>query len=381
MARPDVIIVGGGIVGCACARRLAMDGRKVLLIEASSPGSGATAAGMGHVAVMDDSEAQFALTRYSQELWKQLTPDLPRSADSVQTGTIWVAADGDEMEAVRTKAAYYRERGVPAEVLDPQGLGDAEPNLREGLAGGLRLLEDSVVYPPAVAQWLLEDACRTGAESMLGTRVIRMEPGAVMVEGGGRLEAPIIINALGAWSQMLTEGLAIRRRKGHLVITDRHPGFARHQLVELGYLKNAHASDEDSVSFNVQPRGTGQILLGSSRQFDPVDEKGVERPLDSGVDDAMVARMVRRAELFMPAITSLKAIRVWTGFRAATPDSLPLIGPHPSIPGLWLATGHEGLGLTTSLGTAALVADQIAGRKPAIAAEPYSPGRVMKSHH
>jgi glycine/D-amino acid oxidase-like deaminating enzyme len=71
----------------------------------------------------------------------------------------------------------------------------------------------------------------------------------------------------------------------------------------------------------------------------------------------------------------LTAVRTWTGFRPATPDKLPLIGRWPEVPGLWIAAGHEGLGITTSLGTAAILADLIAGREPAIDASPYAPDR------
>jgi D-hydroxyproline dehydrogenase subunit beta len=85
--------------------------------------------------------------------------------------------------------------------------------------------------------------------------------------------------------------------------------------------------------------------------------------------------MLNRAALYMPALNNLPAIRVWTGFRAATPDKLPLIGPSPSDPTLWLATGHEGLGITTALATGALIAAQITGTIPAIAPEPYLPAR------
>ena len=82
----------------------------------------------------------------------------------------------------------------------------------------------------------------------------------------------------------------------------------------------------------------------------------------------------------MPGLAKLSAIRTWTGFRAATPDKVPLIGPWPEDKTLFLATGHEGLGITTSLGTARLLVDQIVGREPEIAAEPYLPSRVGKEH-
>ena len=84
----------------------------------------------------------------------------------------------------------------------------------------------------------------------------------------------MIVNATGSWSPVLTPGLEVKKRKGHLVITDRYPNFLRHQLVELGYLKSAHSLTADSVAFNIQPRKTGQLLIGSSRQFDVDDARG-----------------------------------------------------------------------------------------------------------
>src|SRR3954452_15939134 len=97
----DVIVVGAGIVGAACALECAREGLKVLVIEAGIVGGGATAAGMGHPVVMDDSEAQFALTRYSRDLWLELADSLTDECEFVKTGTIWVAADDFEMAEVR----------------------------------------------------------------------------------------------------------------------------------------------------------------------------------------------------------------------------------------------------------------------------------------
>ena len=85
--------------------------------------------------------------------------------------------------------------------------------------------------------------------------------------------------------------------------------------------------------------------------------------------------MLQRAALYMPAIASLNVLRVWTGFRPATPDNLPLIGPVPGDSTLWLAAGHEGLGITTALATAELLVTIMYGREPAIEPEPYLPAR------
>ncbi len=183
------------------------------------------------------------------------------------------------------------------------------------------------------------------------------------------MHAHRVVLALGAESVHVRPDLPVRKRKGHLVITDRYPGYVRHQLVELGYLKSAHSVSSESVAFNVQPRQTGQLLIGSSRQF------GAEH---AEVDQPLLRKMLARAAVYLPGIKGLSAIRVWTGFRASTPDKLPLIGPDRNDPSLLLATGHEGLGITTSLGTAELVADMLTNERSAIPREPYLPARYAQ---
>lgn len=368
----DVVVIGAGIVGTACADACAAEGLRVGVVEAEMVGGGATAAGMGHLVVMDDSEAQFALTRYSRQLWLRLAQELPADIEFEKCGTIWVAADEDEMAAVRRKKDFYESRGVAAEVLDAKSLRDAEPNLREGLIGGLLVPDDCVIYAPCAARFFIERAHSRGAEVYLPRTVAEIKPSCVRLNDGTLIFSRWIINAAGTWSPTLTPGIEVKKRKGHLVITDRYPSFVRHQLVELGYLKSAHSFTKESVAFNVQPRRTGQLLIGSSRQFD-CDSKEVE--------PEMVGRMLMRAEGFMPTIGKLCAIRGWTGFRAATPDKLPFIGPWARQENLLLATGHEGLGITTSLGTARLIVDHILGRAPEIPAEPYAAARILEKVH
>lgn len=368
----DAAIIGGGIVGAACAAECAGSGLSVVVIESSVIGGGATAAGMGHIVVMDDSEAQFALTSYSQRLWQELAPQLPAAAEYDECGTIWVAADSEEMDEVIRKRDFYKERDMRTEVLDTRSLAELEPNLRRGLAGGLLVPQDGVTYPPVAARFLLQKAVAMGTELKEGIAVRAISEDGVELESGEFLKAGVTINATGAWSPELTPGIDVQKRKGHLLITDRYPGFVRHQLVELGYLKSAHSLTEDSVAFNAQPRRTGQVLIGSSRQY------GSET---TSIDEPMLSRMLRRAVEYMPGLSKLSAIRSWTGFRAATMDKLPLIGPVQERKGLFLATGHEGLGITTSLGTAKLVADQLLGRRSAIPIEPYLPSRVSTGAH
>jgi D-hydroxyproline dehydrogenase subunit beta len=365
----DVVIVGAGIVGAACADEFAARGMRVAVVDRDFAGSGATAAGMGHIVVMDDSEAQFALTHYSQRLWRELRRELPEDVEYDEPGTIWVAADEEEMAEVRRKHDFYGKRGVATEILDAAQVKVAEPNVRDGLAGGLLVPGDAVLYPPCAARFLVQRAQQRGARLKLGAAVTRISEGRIQLSDGEEVAGDIVINAAGANAAELTPAIDVKKRKGHLVITDRYPGFLRHQLVELGYLKSAHSAISDSVAFNVQPRRTGQILIGSSRQY------GAEH---GEVDHEMLARMVNRAAQYMPALGAMSALRVWTGFRAATPDKLPLIGPVAGSKSLYLATGHEGLGITTSLATAKILADQVTGSKSEIPFEPYLPSRTSR---
>jgi glycine/D-amino acid oxidase-like deaminating enzyme len=367
-ATADAVVVGAGIVGAACAEALSSEGLRVTIVEPHVVGGGATAAGMGHIVVMDDSEAQFALTNYSRNLWNERTAEMPAEVEYERCGTIWVAADDEEMLAVRQKQAYYAERAVSVEALDSGGVKDAEPNLRDGLAGGLRVPDDSVIYAPCAARWLVDRTRGRSGSLLEGACVSSIEDGGVVLSDGSRISAGLVVAANGTWATELFAALAVRPRKGHLAITDRYPGFVRHQLVELGYLKSAHGHSNESVAFNIQPRRTGQVLIGSSRQYGQTG---------SQIDQAMLSRMLRRAVEYMPGLARLSIIRTWTGFRAATEDKLPVVGPCPGRDRVYLATGHEGLGITTSLGTARLLADLILGRTPAIDPSPYAPARLL----
>jgi len=364
----DVVVVGAGIVGAACAYFLMKEGLRVAVLEKGVVGGGATAAGMGHLVAMDDSPAQLALTKLSLQLWKELQRELPASAEYRQTGTLWIASDEEEMGEVRRKDELYRGVGLSCEILDGAALAEAEPKLRRPLAGALRVLGDGVIYPPVAAQFLLESVAKCGA-LFTGCSVVSIESGVVLLGDGTRISAEYVVNAAGCWATELTAGIVMRKRKGHLIITDRYPGFLQHQVVELGYLKSAHSVTEDSVAFNLQPRATGQILIGSSRQYAEESTK---------VDHGIVRRMIERACEYMPEVARLSALRVWTGFRAATPDKLPLIGPSPADPRVLLATGHEGLGITTSMATARLITDVILRRASPIALEPYLPSRMTR---
>ncbi|MBT9333256.1 FAD-binding oxidoreductase [Acidipila sp. 4G-K13] len=362
----DAVIAGAGIVGAACALECAQRGLRVAVVESRAIAGGATGAAMGHIVALDDSPMQLALTRWSQRLWSELAPRLPESAQYRECGTIWLARDEQEMEEVRRKKRTFDAAGIPAEVLDGDALAGAEPHLARPLAGGLMAPLDAVVQAASATEWLVAEAARLGAKLYLPQTVTEAREGRVLLRDGTALRARWIVLAGGTDGLELTPALPIRRRKGHLILAECAPGFMRHQLVELGYLKSAHALEGDSVAFNVQPRPPGQILIGSSRQYDAAGDE---------VEERIVTEMLERAEAFLPGVRELRVVRMWTGFRAATADKLPLIGPWGEDATLFVANGHEGLGITTSLATARLLVDRLLGERSPIDSDAYLPSR------
>ena len=369
---PDVVVVGAGVIGAACAVALARDGLHVTLVDADFAGGGSTGVAMGHIVVLDGSETELALTSYSRALWSELSPALPPDCEDERCGTLWIAANDAEFSVARAKAGVYAMHGVETMLLDDRELAAREPALRRGLAGALFVPDDRVLYPPAVTRHLVRRAQALGATLREACSIEAIAPGRVLLRDrsgqSSSISSAAVVNAAGIDAPMLTPGLPVIPRKGHLVITDRYPGLCASQLVELGYLASAHSMGGASTAFNVQPRATGQILIGSSREL-------VGR--DPRINEPVLRAMIRRAIGFLPGLADCSVVRAWTGFRPATPDGLPLIGQWLPTDGLWIAAGHEGLGITTALGTAEIIAAGILRREAPIPSVAYSPMRTM----
>lgn len=363
MKSGDVIVIGSGIIGAACAWRLAKSGLQVILVDNGQPG--ATAAGMGHLVCMDDDPAELTLSAWSQALWRTLTPRLPQDCAWRGCGTLWLAENDDEMAVAEEKQRRMALHQVDSHLQTPGQISQREPALRQGLAGGLWVPQDSILYAPNVARWFIADA--GDAITHLRDAAIAIHEPTVQLHSGQRLQAETIVVACGLGANALLGESWLRAKKGQLAISERGAALVRHQLVELGYGASAHAQGT-SVAFNVQPRPTGQLLIGSSREFDNNDR---------ALDLPLLALMLARAQHFLPALGDVPLIRCWSGHRAASQDGNPLIGPHPYRRGVWLALGHEGLGVTTAPATAELLATRLLGEPCPVSAAPWLPGRLF----
>jgi glycine/D-amino acid oxidase-like deaminating enzyme len=369
MARShDVLVVGAGIVGAACALALREEGLDVGLLDAGTPGAGVTAAGMGHVVALDESDDELALCLLSQRLWRDFFADHPGVGEPLHCGTLWVAENDQQLHEAGQRAERLAARGCDVDAVGGDRLRKLEPALRRGLCGAVRVRGDSVVYPPAVADFLARQLVGLGGALYLGQRVVAVGHGGLTLANGSHLRAARVVVAAGAQVAELLPEVPVFGRKGHLAITDRYPGRLAHQVVSMNYGQSAAGEDALAVAANVQPRASGQWLVGSCRQ---------DHQHDGAVDPVVLAKVLRSAIALLPCLGQMNIVRAWTGMRPATPDGRPLIGAHPGRPGVWLACGHEGLGVTTAFGSARLLADQIMGRAGSIDGAPYAPSRLL----
>ncbi|HCF2236176.1 TPA: FAD-dependent oxidoreductase [Pseudomonas aeruginosa] len=152
----EVIVVGAGIVGSACAHELARRGLDVLVLD--SRRGGATAVGMGHLVAMDDNPAELALSDYSIQAWRTWAADLPEDCAYRNCGTLWLAADASELAEAERKRQALQAAGVACRMLGAARLYALEPALRPGLAGALEVSGDGILYAPNAARWLLDQA-------------------------------------------------------------------------------------------------------------------------------------------------------------------------------------------------------------------------------
>lgn len=373
----DVVIIGGGIIGAACGYYLSGTGLDVHLVERTFPGSGTSRACDGLILLWDKSGAELDLGQKSVRLWEHLQEALDEDVGFERSGTILLAETEEQLQAGREKAILLRDAGQVAEVLDSKQLLTLEPELAPGLAGGVFFPEDLQVEPRRATLALLAAARRRGLNLHTGTEVI-----GIRREGNGsgstytlmtnrrEFSTSQIVCAAGVWSNriaaMVGLDLPIRPRKGHILVTSKRPRLIRHPLLEGGYVTTVESDAQDlQVALVVEMTTSGTLLIGSSREF-----HGYDREVSMDVIRAIAERAMR----FLPRLAKAPIIRSYAGLRPWSPDGLPLVGP-TSLPGFYLATGHEGAGICLAPVTGKLLADALIGESVPPEAEGIFPKR------
>ncbi|MEU3767833.1 FAD-dependent oxidoreductase [Amycolatopsis keratiniphila] len=372
MNRTRVVVLGAGIVGAACARELTLAGFDVVVVDRGRPAGGTTSHGEGNILVSDKGPgSELELAKLSIALWPQVVAEIAdedaRAASSIEydpKGGIVVATTDDG--AVALAAFATSQTGVRAEPLSPKELADAEPALTREVTAAFHYPEDAQVQPAGAALALLGSALRHGARLRSDTEVVGATVHNRRITGvrvrGEVIEADVVVNAAGPWagqvSACLGAPIAVRPRRGEVLVTTPMPGVVRHKVYDADYVGAVGAdSGELQTSAVVESTWGGTVLIGSSRRRVGFDD--TIRP------EVLSAIAVKALRLF-PSLADAAIMRAYGGFRPYVDDHLPVLGEDPRLGNLWHATGHEGAGIGLSVGTARLLRELLTGTEPAM---------------
>ncbi|MEU8624672.1 FAD-binding oxidoreductase [Streptomyces sp. NPDC048669] len=373
----DVVVVGAGVVGAACAYYAARSGLAVAVVDRGPVAGGTTGAGEGNLLVSDKSPGpELDLALLSLSRWRELSEVLPPAIEFERKGGLVVAAGASSLATLTATAAGQGGAGVRTCAVAPHELAELEPHLAPGLAGGVLYPQDSQVQPALAAAHLIRAARDAGAVVHLReavTAVLTGPTGAVrgVRTGGGDLLAPAVVNATGVRGGELAAlagvELPVLPRRGFVLVTEPLPRLIRHKVYAAEYVADVSSGSAAlQTSPVVEGTPSGPVLIGASRE-----RVGFDRTLSVPV----ISRLAAAAAALFPVLGTARVLRAYHGFRPYLPDHLPAIGPDRRVPGLFHACGHEGAGIGLAPATAALVVAAIRGEEPAIDPEPFRPDR------
>ncbi|MET0854904.1 MAG: FAD-binding oxidoreductase [Microterricola sp.] len=386
----DVLIVGAGIIGAACARTLAEAGLTVTVLDRGAAASGTSAKGEGNLLVSDKGPgAELRLAQYAASLWPAVTAQLaeqlgPRfpAVEYERKGGIVVATTEAGAAPLLAFAGSQRAVGVDACQLDVAEAIALEPELNPRITAAVHYPEDAQVQPVIMTEALLASARRSGAVVHTGVEVIgALRDGAGRIRGvrtsAGDISAGAVLIAAGPWSGEVAASfgttLPVRPRRGVVLVTSRMPHQIFHKVYDGDYFGATQSSDASlQTSSVVESTAAGTVLIGSSRE-----QIGFDDRLRVPVLHELAVKALR----IFPFLAGASIMRSYGGFRPYMPDHLPVIGADHRVDGLWHASGHEGAGIGLSLATAEIIAADMLQRTPPIDPSPFRLDRASLSAH
>ena len=372
----DVVVVGAGAVGAACAYFLARAGLSVHVVERGAIASGSSSACEGNLLVSDkEAGPELDLALYSRSVWNDDLAEHGRQWEFEAKGGLVVVASEPGAKALNELAARQRAAGIEVREVAGADLQRYEPHLSSALAAGAFYPQDAQVQPMLLVAHLLRMARELGATVQTQTAVIGVLRDGDRVTGvvtsGGAVAAAAVVNAAGPWAgdvaALADVDLPVLPRRGFVLVTEPLPQIVRHKVYAGEYVANVLSSDAGlQTSPVVESTPSGTVLIGSSRE---------RVGFDRSVSLPVLTSLARNAVALFPVLRSVKAVRSYLGFRPYCPDHLPVIGEDRQAPGLWHASGHEGAGIGLSVGTAKLLTQALAGAPTDLDLTPFAPDR------
>ena len=355
LTRADVVVIGGGVVGCAVAYYLSKAGARVVLVERGVVGSGASSVNPGSIAMATKKGGTvLELARASQRLHEGLSAELGTPTEYAVEGNLIVAESETEIAYLEELAAGQRAVGVPVELVSEQRCRELNPLLRGRVLSGLYCATDAHANPFKVTQGFADAARNRGAEIFAGTAVegIAVESGRVtgVMTSRGSIASRWVVNAAGAFAPAIGKMVGATHdvvpRRGQIVVleaTDALPGIrvsGASQLLAKHVTAPADGRPRKtpiSLSYTRKPL-SGTVLLGSTNEFVGYDSR-TTREVVTGICEC--------AARFMPELGSLNVLRSWAGLRPYSSKG-PLLGDGGGPAGYAVATGHGGDGMALS---------------------------------
>lgn len=367
MSAAGVVVIGGGVIGCAVARELARSGEAVTVLERDQPGAHASWAAAGMLTPQAECDAPgpfLDLARASRALFPRLAAEM-REETGIdigyrEAGTLLIALTEEDERAIEARCGWQLSAGLRLERLDGAEARRLEPALSPRVRMAARFPEDHQVENRQLARALWHAAARAGARFRVGTEVAGLLASGgrvtgVELAGGERVPAERVVLAAGSWAGRLAglpRPLPVAPVHGQLLALHTSPPLLEHVV--------------DSPRCYLVPRLDGRLIVGTT-----VEDTGFRK----AVTPDGVLRLLSGALEVVPSLAHLPILETWSGLRPGTPDRLPILGPDPDLEGLVYATGHFRNGILLAPVTGSLVADVVRGRKPERDLSPFRADR------
>lgn len=365
---PDVLVVGGGAIGCAIAWSLAGEGARVRVLERSGIASESSGAAAGILAprIHATDAALFPLALESHRRLPALTEALREEAgidvEYVRTGVLELAHDQGGEQTLRTKAQRLQQDGHEVQWLAASDVLAQEPKLAPDVRGALCDPDGFQIHPARFTQALARAAAHLGAEFCVGTTALAINRHGTVATGlrtsGGDVTAGHVVLAPGAWANAWSQELGFDL-----------PVFpARGQILALACVAAPVRRVVYGRGIYLLSRRDGTVVVGAT------DERaGFDKSLTPGG----VAWLLSTAPAICPDLANARFDRAWAGLRPGSSDELPIVGPVPGWDNVTIATGHYRNGIMLAPVTAAMVTDFVLRGETALPAVPWDPGRFV----
>jgi len=354
----DVVVIGGGIIGCSVSYHLTKAGYDVALVEKGEVASG-TSSRCDAVALISDKkpglDTEFGYK--SIEMYKQLAEELSFDFDFSTRGSLYVCETDVELEIAGSYAKDQKAAGYTMDVVDNKTLLNIEPNLAKDLAGGVWTEVDSTMNPYLVCYAFIEEAQKMGLTLYKNHEVLSIKTGV-----NNQIEAVITdkttiytkkaVNCAGVWASKIGElvniNIPIQPRKGIILVTEMTDRIVNQKVHEYGYMLSKFEDidyirqvsdriEDNNIAFTIEPTTADNYLIGGHRAFDG---------FNSNLNMDVMQGIAERATRFIPKLQEVNCIRAYAGVRPWVVDHLPIVSDVEEVHGFYIAAGHEGDGIS-----------------------------------